>query len=273
MITLTIGLGGHRLYQLPNQSGTQMMSYLIATPQGGLVAVDGGTQADAPYLRRRIRELGGRVDAWLITHAHYDHVGAMNSILEDPQGIRVEKLYSCIPSLEWLIAKEPRFDNEFREFFAILESARGITAASEMGKAIRVPGLEIQVLNDLGSGSILSDVNASSILYQCRLGDKRLLFLGDLNKWRGDFLLQKGVNFRSEIVQMAHHGQNGVGENVYRAIRPDVCLWPTPRWLWENDLGGGPDTGPFKTMETRGWMEKMGVRHHAVMMDGEYELV
>ena len=56
MITLTIGLGGHRLYQLPNQSGTQMMSYLIATPQGGLVAVDGGTQADAPYLRRRIRE-------------------------------------------------------------------------------------------------------------------------------------------------------------------------------------------------------------------------
>ena len=62
---------------------------------------------------------------------------------------------------------------------------------------------------------------------------------------------------------MAHHGQQGVTEKFYRHISPQVCLWPTPEWLWNNDIGAGFDTGPYKTLETRGWMEKMNtVNYH-----------
>lgn len=33
---------------------------------------------------------------------------------------------------------------------------------------------------------------------------------------------------KCDIVQVAHHGQNGVGYEVYKALRPSVALWPTP---------------------------------------------
>ena len=55
-------------------------------------------------------------------------------------------------------------------------------------------------------------------------------------------------------------------------IRPKLCLWPTPDWLWENDASvfQGPNPGPWKTLETRSWMEHLGYKWHAVMKDGEY---
>ena len=67
---------------------------------------------------------------------------------------------------------------------------------------------------------------------------------------------------------MAHHGQNGVDENVYQLIYPKVCMWTAPLWLWNNDRGGGFNTCHYKTVIVRGWMEKLGVHHHVVEGDG-----
>ena len=72
----------------------------------------------------------------------------------------------------------------------------------------------------------------------------------------------------SDYVQMAHHGQNGVGEAVYQKIQPKYCLWPTPKWLWDNDNGGGEDSGKYHTKEVRGWMERLPIQKHYRMFDG-----
>ncbi len=45
---------------------------------------------------------------------------------------------------------------------------------------------------------------------------------------------------------MAHHGQAGATKQLYEAIAPKICLWPTPEWLWNNDAGNGKNT---RTME------------------------
>ena len=73
---------------------------------------------------------------------------------------------------------------------------------------------------------------------------------------------------------MAHHGQNGVEEEFYQAIRPEWAFWPTPKWLWDNTpyLGGEAGTGPFKTPEVIEWMKKLGTKNitcfdHTVMFD------
>ena len=67
---------------------------------------------------------------------------------------------------------------------------------------------------------------------------------------------------------MAHHGQNGAGENVYQRIRPTLCMWTAPLWLWNNDAGQGFNTHFFKTVTVRTWMEKLGVTMHAVEGEG-----
>ena len=67
---------------------------------------------------------------------------------------------------------------------------------------------------------------------------------------------------------MAHHGQGGVTREVYEAISPSVCLWDTPDWLWDNNSGGGYNSGPWKTLEVRAWMEELGAIEHYVIKDG-----
>ena len=75
---------------------------------------------------------------------------------------------------------------------------------------------------------------------------------------------------RQDVVQMAHHGQNGVDKEFYAHIMPKVCLYCTPDWLWENDNGGGRNSGPWKTLETRRWMEELGADISCPHAFGDY---
>ena len=106
-------------------------------------------------------------------------------------------------------------------------------------------------------------------------GGRTVLFVGDLGVEAGEALLRElpPEDIRAEVVQMAHHGQQGVTKAFYEAVAPRVCLWPTPDWLWDNDSGAGKGSGPWKTLETRSWMEELGVREHIVSKDGLGKLI
>ena len=69
------------------------------------------------------------------------------------------------------------------------------------------------------------------------LNGTNTVFLGDLAKSGGEQLMADHdlSALKCDIVQVAHHGQNGVGYEVYKALRPSVALWPTPQWLWDNE--------------------------------------
>ena len=77
--------------------------------------------------------------------------------------------------------------------------------------------------------------------------------------------------------QFAAAMQDGATEEVYAAIRPDACLWCTPDWLWENNYFYSHDPatagmGPFTTLETRAWLEKIGTKAHYIAKDGDQEI-
>ena len=108
------------------------------------------------------------------------------------------------------------------------------------------------------------------------MSGRKILFLGDMGVQAGNQLVADYANnpgaLRADIVQMAHHGQQGVGRNVYEMVKPEICLWPTPLWLWENNNGGGLNSGNWRTLEVRGWMRQLGVKTHVVAKDGDQVL-
>ena len=275
MKVIDYGLGGYEILQLPNSTDVQMMGYLIKTPEG-LVAIDGGNPGDTPLLRDLIRENGGHVILWLLTHCHDDHYSAPAEIFADPDGITVDRVCYHFPPYEWLHATEPAepldliFDRirEKPELFCVVEA----------GEVLHAGGLEIKVLNDpmrfeeysAPSPNKGSSINDTSLVFRILFPNGKIaLFLGDLGLRAGNILAEDfGPYLKSDIVQMAHHGQNGADENVYRLIRPDVCLWTAPTWLYNNDRGDGFNTAIYKTVTVRGWMEKLGVTLHAVEGEG-----
>ena len=75
----------------------------MKTKEGAVIVVDGGRDVDAPHLIEVIQELGGHVDAWLLTHPHSDHVGAITEILNmDPMPISIGKVYYSFLNKEFL---------------------------------------------------------------------------------------------------------------------------------------------------------------------------
>ena len=134
---------------------------------------------------------------------------------------------------------------------------------------IQVDDVTIQVLNDrydlTNTGDSHYTGNNASIVYMLTINGKRLLILGDMCYEGGQRLLEDvgAPGLKADLVQMAHHGQDGVSEEVYQAIQPSICLWPTPKWLWEGD------ESQYATQTTKRWMVGMGVEKHYVMKDGE----
>jgi len=263
------------LWQLPNQTHVQMMSYVIQTPDGSLLVIDGGNAGDADYLREFILARGGQVNAWIITHVHSDHVDAIIEILKEPGTITVGAFYGSIPEREWVAthAGQSELDTWDALSGALAQSGHQV-AELAIGQRLTLDTVNILVLGIKNPEITANPINNSSIAFRLWDTAKSVLFTGDLGVEGGDKLLNsdQARHLPADYIQMAHHGQRGVSEAFYTAVNPSFCLWPTPKWLWDNDNGGGPDSGPWKTLEVRAWMNKLTIKRHYVMHEGLHEI-
>ena len=264
------------LWQTPRQSFSQMMGYLLKTKTGETIVIDGGTSADAKYLVDLIKKhCDGKIDAWFLTHAHSDHCNALCEILEgktDP--VEVKSLYYNFPEQEWLDKNEAGCASETARIFEGLKHYEGARAA-KINEVFDFGPVTIKALNDFDPAITRNAINNSSICFRIDVAGKSILILGDLGVEGGERLIkmQGKEVLDCDVVQMAHHGQNGVAKSFYEVATPTICLWPTPDWLWDNQPPGkGPDSGPWKTLQTRAWMNELGVTEHYVSKDGLIKL-
>ncbi|MGN0157993.1 MAG: ComEC/Rec2 family competence protein [Brotaphodocola sp.] len=263
-------LGGASLTMLNSQSDSQILSAIIQTSQGSLIVVDGGLGADGDYLKSQIQARGGHVSAWLITHPHGDHVGALYKILQDEaagisSGITIDGIYYSFASRDWYTLHDK---DEVTMAHSIIGTFEGLPQSMlhtvSKGQTIQVDDVTILVMND--RYELASDKgNNAGIVYKVYVNGKSILFLGDMAEEGGRRLLADvgAEALKSDMVQMAHHGQNGVDESVYQAIDPAICLWPTPKWLWENS------GNRYRIAETKNWISKLNVQKHYCMKDGD----
>ena len=267
-------LGGAVLYMLPSANQEdQILSCIIKGTDGTVIVVDGGLGADKDRLKAAIRELGGTVSAWLVTHPHGDHAGALYKLLEEEiadkaagitPDINIQNIYYNMASREWYQANDPS-DGAFsiellNKLEQIDESRRHYVSR---GTTIMAGSTKIEVVNDRYETDWNKGNNAS-ICYKVWVNGKSILFLGDMSSEGGKRLMQyEKDNLKADIVQMAHHGQAGVEEDVYQAIAPSIALWPTPKWLYNQK-----DDSSYRINETKAWMKKLRTRNYVVLSNG-----
>ncbi|MBR5500990.1 MAG: MBL fold metallo-hydrolase [Clostridia bacterium] len=282
-ITLESEPGVNELYQLTDSS--QIMSYMLKTKEGSLVMLDGGEARDYSEIIALAQHVTGMekpvIDAWFFSHSHSDHVNAFVELMDKaPDALEIKKVYYKFTSEEWMLLNESTNKATYRRFMKALkkydESGANIVEVEE-GQTYTYDGVTMEVLlipDETIEPLAGAAINDASVVYRMTIDNQRVLFLGDGYHQVGDRLIQKyGNDIKSDIVQMAHHGSNGVQKSVYAKIDPKVCLWPTPVWLWENDSGDGYNSGPWETIELNRYMrENLGVKQHIVAKDGMQKL-
>jgi beta-lactamase superfamily II metal-dependent hydrolase len=276
-----LDLGGGSLLQVANRTLTQMMSYIIETPEGGTVVIDGGNvfDEDADNLYRELKNRGGKVDMWIITHAHSDHFGALlNFLRRESLDVEIEKLVFNFPEKEWLKKKEEaELSAEFLSRIEANEKLKARIVTPFAGDVYECGGMTFEILCHPVDYEDYPQINPTTVMFKAKFPKREVLFMGDFDKSSEKTYMERfdTSKLRCDIVQMAHHGQGGVSREFYELIEPKYCLYTAPGWLWENNRYRceDPETrgkGNFTIMETRLWMAQMNVLRSFHQGEGDW---
>ena len=280
------------MYQI-TETSLFMMSFVIVTKQNNVIVVDGGRPADMPLLKEYV---GGRhISAWILTHAHEDHISGFISEYKKNKlaDFDVERIYYNFPPMEIIENRNVRdyeyFKSELLEtlpsFLEILPEIKGKTHFTVQGEQIEIDEVKIDFLFSYHEGLTNNLMNDSSLVFKVITPNTSVLFLGDIGPDAGDVLyFESRDKLKSDMVQMAHHGGFCCGMEVYAAIEPKVCLWccREASYNGENIPKVYYDKEKMKALGwmrmyplsvTRRWMEQLGVKTHYVTKDGTNEII
>ena len=259
-------LAGGEIRFLENRgSDAQQLSAVIRSSDGHVIVVDGGQEADAEHLYSVLRESGGVVDAWLVTHPQTDHVGGLCAMLRDHRDIDIRGIYYNFFEYEWYEAVDPE---ESGMVAALLEQLAAVDPErlhGDMGagsEAVLSDCLSFRILNDPVKTEGCYAVNSSGLMYDITVNGKHLIILGDMGEEVGRRLMNQIplAELDADYVQVSHHGQDGVGMSFYYTLAPRNCIWPTTSWIYNVEN----TNTRMKTIMTKNWISSMNVENNYV---------
>lgn len=259
------------LWQLESQVNTNMNSYVIRTHSGKIIVMDGGDEVEKDYLRGFIDALGGKVDAWFVSHPHNDHMGALKVLLENSNGLKIDKIYHSRFTDKLIDTEEKKWADYTRTFYSLLDSAKETEVVDcHCGDEFEIDGIQFKILAEKNPEILGNGYNNSSMVIKMWDKHKSFIFLGDLGVEAGDKLLasEYAADLECDYLQLAHHGNWAVKKNFYEKVKFRACLWPSPSWLYNNDAGKGFNTAHFESVIVRGWMDELGIKEHYVSCMG-----
>jgi len=232
-------------------------SILILAPGGKSVLIDAGDAGKGKVVLEALkRHKVEKLDYFIATHPHPDHIGAADEVLN---GIKAQTVIDngvdlSTPAPSPTPAKRgarpaptpaPRrsraktvtgFFDEYKE--ALQKSGAQHQKAQ--------PGQKI----DLGGGAILTvlapsepfftkdqmkaggnEPNANSIVLRLDYGDFSMLLMGDAEEQTELRLLSRDADLTAKMIKIAHHGSKyATSENFVKRVKPETAIISTGTW-------------------------------------------
>lgn len=197
----------------------------INTPGGSDVLIDGGGVYDGspvrdpgesilvPFLENKGVD---EIDLMVATHPHVDHIGGLREVLRNFEtGIVVlPQLHNPIP--------------EYEEFInLIIEKEVNTLVVNERKRFQPESKLVFDIIHPetpylVGTGS---DLNNNSVVVRLIYDNVSFLFTGDLEEEGERHLLSSGVDLKSNILKVGHHGSSTSSTREFlREVSPGVAV-------------------------------------------------
>jgi len=185
------------------------------------VLIDGGKQTatvEEQLLSYLNRYVDGELEAMIVTHPHYDHVGGLSAVLDSfdvgravfQNGDTNESCDTCMTFLNKARVEGPGLD--------VLRRGQTVVVGNPSGT------LTLRVLHP----DVLSqnDMNNNSIVLMLSYGDVDFLFAGDAEAEAEAGMLAAGVVGEVEILKVGDHGSSSASSREFlNTCRPEVAIY------------------------------------------------
>ena len=226
------------------------MGYIIRIADGSFVIIDSGEYKDGVETRMYniLKKLAPDpnnivISAWMITHAHTDHVGGfvkfVNKYSSD-KTIKLKQFLFNFPDDSKVTDYWEKHDQNWAKQLAKGWGAEMLKVHT--GNVLYYADIKIKILytqeNYLSANAngIMGDYNGASIVTQFVMGDGTKVLVGadhpvdgtyEGANWCENALVKYyGTALESKVVSTFHHGYGGGANNViYSVIKPKIVLW------------------------------------------------
>jgi competence protein ComEC len=193
------------------------LSILIQTPDDKNVLIDAGSFDGFTSTTNFLDELSvSRIDAFIITHPHPDHVSFAVAVLEKCE---VESVY--MPG---------NADNLDPRGWSSVVNATIAEGCPVFNDTVISPGDYLDISDDVMFRIMWIDSNATLINDSCiviRMDycDTSFLFTADIERAAETAMMELGLDLDVDILQVAHHGvDTGTGSDFLNVSTPDVAI-------------------------------------------------
>lgn len=232
-------------------------SILIVSPTGKSVLIDAGDAGKGKTVLEALKRYKvERLDYFIATHPHPDHIGAADEVMN---GIKVGAVIDngvdlSTPAPEAPATKKGKgakapppppkkkvktINTFFDEYAAALKQNGAQYEKAEPGKKY-----------DLGGGAILTvlapnepfftkdqmkaggnDTNANSIVLRLDYGDFSMLFMGDAETQSEQRLISKDLDLKVKVIKVAHHGSKyATSQDFLKRVQPEAAIISDGAW-------------------------------------------
>ena len=261
-------MGRNAVHMLKSVTDTIGDSFIITTEDGKVIVVDGGHRTEINYFIEYLKAVTGQkrphIDAWFLSHPHDDHCEVfIDTVRYHSCEVTFDKVYANFPDGSFYKGYDEWAEIICNDYNSLLPALGDKAASLKEGDVFSVGAARFTVFYTFNPE--WKNCNEASTIMCMDLAGTSFMFNGDAGVNAGNYVVEKYGDtglLDCDICKMAHHGQDGVDKNFYQAVSPEICVWPTPSWVYENTNGN------LKTFETRAWVEELGVKTNYISKDG-----
>lgn len=231
-------------------------SILIISPTGKSVLIDAGDAGKGKGILETLkRHKVERLDYFIATHPHPDHMGGADEVLN---GIKVGTVIDNGVDLSTPAPPPPANTNRKAKPAPTPPKRRGKTITGffdEYAAALKQSGAQYEKAElgkkyDLGGGAFLTvlapseplftkdqmktggnEPNANSIVLRLDYGDFSMLLMGDAEAQTEQRLLSKELELKAKVIKIAHHGSKDATSQEFLArVQPEAAIISTGAW-------------------------------------------
>lgn len=231
-------------------------SILIISSTGKSVLIDAGDAGKGKGILETLKRYKvERLDYFIATHPHPDHIGGADEVLN---GIKVGTVIDNGVDLSTPAPAPPANSNRKAKPAPTPQKKRGKTITGffdEYAAALKQSGAQYEKAEpgkkyDLGGGAMLTvlapseplftkdqlktggnEPNANSIVLRLDYGDFSMLLMGDAEAQTEQRLLSKDLDMKANVIKIAHHGSKYATTQEFLArVQPEVAVISTGAW-------------------------------------------